>query len=58
MRRKKNTFFLQNIIDFTAVKYRCILHGHVFIMTLACKFYDDTPMNILQFFTAVKTIIL
>ena len=40
--------FQLKIVIFTAVKERCMLHGHVFVMngeTVLLELYDNTPMQ-------------
>ena len=40
--------FQLKIVIFTAVKDRCMLHGHVFVMngeTVLLEHYDSTPMQ-------------
>ena len=39
IRKLSSSFFHLKIFNFTAVKNRCILHGHVFVMILAG--YED-----------------
>ena len=66
--RKTITFFHLKIIDFTAVKYFSILHGHVCVM-MQVSFHNHRknvqstlhitqtrPCNIQQYFTAVKNV--
>ena len=57
--RKNITIFHLKIIIFTAVKYHCILHGHVFVMylrTLTGSFVNRYTFSIEKEFISVQQI--